>query len=139
MKIAWRIVDLIVGGIFIYAGVIKALDPVGFANDIDNYKMLPWFVTVRLALYLPWLEIFCGLAVIFRFLYRGGLSILIALLAVFIAASIAAKLRGLDITCGCFGHASKNWNFLQHMVVDLAIFALLIVLSFASSRQRAQL
>ncbi|MEY2543151.1 MAG: hypothetical protein QOE81_612, partial [Verrucomicrobiota bacterium] len=110
MKVFWRIVDLIVGGIFIYAGVIKALDPVQFANDIDNYKMLPWSVSVRLALYLPWLEIFCGLAVIFHFLYRGGLSILTALLAVFIGATIFAKMRGLDITCGCFGHASQHWK-----------------------------
>ena len=79
MKYAWRVVDLIVGGIFVYAGVSKVLDPAQFANDIDNYKTLPWFVSVRLAFYLPWLEIFCGLAVISRFFYRGGLSILTAL------------------------------------------------------------
>ena len=123
MKIFWRIIDLVVGGIFIYAGAIKALDPVQFANDVDNYKMLPWFVSVRLALYLPWLEIFCGLAVIFRFLYRGGLSILTALIVVFIGATIAAKLRGLDITCGCFGHASQHWSFAQHMATDLLLLA----------------
>src|SRR5260370_29107300 len=103
MKFFWRIVDLIVGGIFVFAGVTKILDldhiigdlghlqfsqliadikqlrfanPMGFANDIDNYKTLPWFASVRLAFYLPWLEIFCGLALVFRFLYRGGLSIL---------------------------------------------------------------
>ena len=121
-SLLWRIVDLVVGGIFIYAGVIKALDPVQFANDIDNYKTLPWFVSVRLAFYLPWLEIFCGLAVVFRFLYRGGLSILTALIAVFIGATIAAKARGLDITCGCFGHASKNWSFSAHLVLDLLVF-----------------
>jgi hypothetical protein len=132
----WRIVDLIVGGIFIYAGVIKALDPVQFANDIDNYKTLPWFVSVRLAFYLPWLEIFCGLALVFRFLYRGGLSILTALIAVFIGATIAAKMRGLDITCGCFGHASKNWSFLQHMAIDLAIFVALLLLWFRRSNPR---
>jgi putative oxidoreductase len=130
MKIAWHIVDLIVGGIFVYAGVIKALDPVQFANDVDNYKMLPWFVSVRLALYLPWLEILCGLAVIFRFLYRGGLSILTALLAVFIGATVVAKIRGLDITCGCFGHASKNWSFSTHLALDLLILGALLALSF---------
>ena len=128
MKFFWRIVDLIVGGIFIYAGVIKALDPVQFANDIDNYKTLPWFVSVRLAFYLPWLEIFCGLALIFRFLYRGGLLILTALILVFIGATIAAKARGLDITCGCFGHASKNWNFSTHLVLDLLILLAVVVL-----------
>jgi putative oxidoreductase len=121
MKFVWRILDLIVGGVFVYAGVLKILDPVQFANDIDNYKTLPWFVSVRLALYLPWLEILCGLAVIFRFFYRGGLSILTALIAVFIGATVVAKMRGLDITCGCFGHASKNWNFSTHLILDLLI------------------
>jgi len=128
MKFFWRIVDLIVGGIFVYAGVVKVLDPVQFANDIDNYKTLPWFVSVRLAVYLPWLEIFCGLALIFRFLYRGGLLILTALILVFIGATIAAKMRGLDITCGCFGHASKNWNFSTHLVLDLLILLAAVVL-----------
>ena len=133
----WRIVDVIVGGIFIYAGVIKMLNPVQFANDIDNYKTLPWFFSVRLAFYLPWLEIFCGLAVIFRFLYRGGLSILMALIALFSAATIAARARGLDITCGCFGHASQHWSFPQHMAVDIAIFVALIAL-WCSSRAQAR-
>jgi len=126
----WRIVDVIVGGIFIYAGAIKVLDPVQFANDIDNYKILPWTISVGLAFYLPWLEIFCGLALIVRRLYFGGLSILTALVAVFLAATIAAKIRGLDITCGCFGHVSQNWNFPAHLAIDLAILAALLALSF---------
>src|ERR1700747_754395 len=128
MKAFSRIVDLIVGGIFVYAGVIKALDPVQFGLDIDNYKILPWFVSVRLAFYLPWLEILCGLALILGFLYRGGLSILTALVFVFIGATTAAKARGLDITCGCFGHASQHWSFGQHMAVDLLLLAALLVL-----------
>src|SRR5207302_7238959 len=139
MKYAWRVVDLIVGGIFVYAGVSKVLDPAQFANDIDNYKSLPWFVSVRLAFYLPWLEIFCGLALVSRLLYRGGLSILTALIAVFIGATIAAKARGLDITCGCFGHASQHWSFPQHMAIDLTIFAALIALLLANRDRRAEL
>ena len=138
MKIFWRIVDLLVGGIFIYAGVLKMLDPVQFGLDIDNYKTLPWVVSVRLAFYLPWLEIFCGLALIFHFLYRGGLSILTALTLVFIGATVAAKMRGLDITCGCFGHASQNWSFPQHMAVDLAILIAVLTLLFANRTWRVE-
>src|SRR6266480_316153 len=125
-----RIAEFIVGGIFIYAGVIKALDPIRFASDIDNYKILPWAVSVRLAFYLPWLEILCGLALIARRLYLGALSILTALLVIFIVASIVAKARGLDITCGCFGHASKNWSFSVHLALDFAILAALMALFF---------
>ena len=136
MKIIWRIIDLIVGGIFVYAGVIKVLDPVQFANDIDNYKSLPWFISVRLAFYLPWLEILCGLALIFRVLYRGALSILTALILGFTLATIAARVRGLDITCGCFGHASQNWSFPAHLGTNLAILAALLALFFQGLAQR---
>ena len=137
MKVFWRILAVIVGGVFVYAGVLKVLDPVQFGLDIDNYKMLPWFVSVRLAFYLPWLEILCGLALIFGFLYRGGLSILALLVLVFLGATIAAKARGLDITCGCFGHASQHWSFPQHMAIDLAIFVALSALLWIELFRRA--
>jgi putative oxidoreductase len=138
-RVLRRILELILAGIFIYAGVLKAIDPVQFANDIDNYKILPWSVTVALAFYLPWLEIFCALGLVFRFFYRGALSILSASIVVFTLATIAAKVRGLDITCGCFGHASQNWSFPSHLATNLAILAGLLVLLFiATSRNRLQ-
>jgi putative oxidoreductase len=133
-QFALRSVEFIVAIIFIYAGVIKVWDPIGFANDIDNYKMLPWAVSVRLAFYLPWLEIFCGLALITRRLYLGGLSILTALVSGFIVASIVAKARGLDITCGCFGHASKNFSFAGHLALDFGLLIGLVLLLRSSWR-----
>src|SRR6266436_166031 len=133
----WRIVDVIVAGIFIYAGVLKMVDPVQFANDIDNYKILPWPVSVALAFYLPWLEIFCGLALIVRYFYRGALAILMALILVFTLATIAAKVRGLDITCGCFGHASQNWSFPAHLATNVAILSALMALWFQSAAKRS--
>src|SRR6266513_1619977 len=128
----WRILDLIIAAIFIYAGVLKALDPVQLAHDIDHYKILPWAVGVGLAFYLPWLEIFCSLALVFRLFYRGALSILTALVVVFLVATIAANARGLDITCGSFGHASENWSFPMHLALDLGILAALAVLCYCS-------
>jgi putative oxidoreductase len=131
-RFLWRILDFVLAGIFIYAGALKAFDPVQFASDIDNYKILPWPVSVALAFYLPWLEIFCALGLVFRFLYRGALSILTASIVVFTLATIAAKVRGLDITCGCFGHASQNWSFPSHLATNLAILAALLALGFSS-------
>jgi putative oxidoreductase len=119
----WRILDFIIAAIFIYAGVLKA---------IDHYKILPWTIGVGLAFYLPWLEIFCGLALIFRLFYRGALSILTVLVVVFLVATIAAKARGLDITCGCFGHASQNWSFPAHLALDLGILVALAALCYCS-------
>jgi putative oxidoreductase len=161
VKFLWRIVDLVVAGIFIVAGLtkifdldhviadirhlglgdllidlqsIRLADPAGFANDIDNYKLLPWMIGLALAFYLPWLEILCGVALIVRRLYLGGLSILAALISVSVIATLAAKVRGLDITCGCFGHASKNWNFSTHLGLDLVLLGLIIFLLCACGR-----
>jgi putative oxidoreductase len=144
MKFAWRILGLLVGAVFVFAGVtkiidfqpIRFLDPMDFARDIDNYKILPWRVSVQLALYLPWLEIICGLALMLRRLYSGALALLLALLLVFIGASFAAKARGIDITCGCFGHVSDQLSFAWHMVLDFAILAAIVALWFTRSNDR---
>ena len=133
-RVLSRILDFVLAGIFIYAGALKAFDPVQFASDIDNYKILPWPVSVALAFYLPWLEIFCALCLVFRFLYRGALSILTASIVVFTLATIAAKVRGLDITCGCFGHASQHWSFPSHLATNLAILAAVLALFFKATR-----
>ena len=161
-RLLWRLLDLAVAGIFIFAALAKILDldqlgadlqhlrlvnafadighlsltnPAEFAYDIDNFKILPWTIGVGLAFYLPWVELFAGIALILRRFYRGALSILLALIVIFIAATIAAKARGLDITCGCFGHASQHWSFPAHMAVDLAILAAVLLLLFKSANE----
>jgi uncharacterized membrane protein YphA (DoxX/SURF4 family) len=136
MKFALRIVSLLVGLVFVFAGVTKMLDfqplrfldPMAFARDIDNYKILPWALSVWLAVYLPWLEIICGLALIFRRFFSGALVLLLGLMVVFISATIAAKARGIDIKCGCFGHVSDQLSFSWHLVLDFAILAGVIAL-----------
>jgi putative oxidoreductase len=124
----WRAIAIIIGGLFIYAGVVKVIDPAEFARDIDNYKMVPWQVSVWMGLYLPWLEILCGLALIVRVFYRGSVFVLTALMALFIVITIIAKVRGLDISCGCFGHASKYLSFAWHLVLDFLLLGGLVLL-----------
>lgn len=130
----WRMLTLGVGAIFIYAGVLKALDPVGFANDIENYHILPWAIGVRVAFYLPWLEIICGIALWFGKALPGSFIILGGLTLVFICASITAKARGIDVSCGCFGHAARNLSFATHLAIDVLIFAAAMVLFLRQRR-----
>jgi uncharacterized membrane protein YphA (DoxX/SURF4 family) len=162
-RFLWRFLDFVVGGIFIFAGLTKILDldqsiadlqhlrianafadlsqmslanPAEFASDIDNFKLLPWTISVALAFYLPWLEIICALGLVFRFLYRGALSILTLSVVVFTLAIVAAKVRGLDITCGCFGHASQHWSFPAHFATNLAILTALLALFFCNRSRK---
>lgn len=134
-----RIVAILIGALFIYAGIVKVIDPVEFARDIDNYKMLPWRVSVWLALFLPWLEIFSGLALITRVLYRGSVFLVTVLMTLFIVASIVAKARGLDVSCGCFGHASKYLNFSWHLALDFVLLIGLVMLWRQSAARKPAL
>jgi putative oxidoreductase len=136
-NIIWRILDFVIGGIFVYAGAVKILDPFHFAGDIDNYHLIPWSLSIRLAFYLPWLEIFCGIALMARRLYGGALAILLALIVTFIVANLVAKMRGLDIKCGCFGHMSDNLGFASHMVLNSAILVGIVLLMRGTNKARA--
>ena len=88
--------------IFIYAAAGKILHPAGFVNNIDNYRLLPYIAISVMAVILPWIEVMCGLLLIFGKWLWGASLILIVLNAVFIFAISSALARGLDIDCGCF-------------------------------------
>ena len=47
------ILRLVVGGIFVYAGVVKIFDPAQFANDVANYRLLPSALVNFVAITLP--------------------------------------------------------------------------------------
>ncbi|HEY3664320.1 MAG TPA: MauE/DoxX family redox-associated membrane protein [Chthoniobacterales bacterium] len=125
-----RVLALLAGAVFVYAGVLKVRAPLEFANDLSNYHLLPWSIGVRLAFYLPWLEILAGLALIFHRLFSGALAITGALMLVFIAATIWAKVQGINVACGCFGAASSNLTFTSHLVLNASILAVLAILWF---------
>lgn len=131
-KMRWffRLLAILLGALFIYTGAIKAWDPLGFASDIENYHIVPWSLGVRAAFYLPWLELLCGIALIFRRLELGAVAILTTLMVGFLGAIISARARGIDVTCGCFGHAAKNLSFAGHLALDCAILTALILLMF---------
>jgi putative oxidoreductase len=135
----WRLVvgralAVLAGAVFVYAGVLKVRDPLQFANDLSNYRIIPWPVGVRLAFYLPWLEILCGLALIFHRVFAGALTITGALMLTFIGATIWAKIQGIDVACGCFGTASSNLTLTWHLVLNSSILAVLIFLWFTRVR-----
>lgn len=49
-----------VGGLLIYMGLVKGLDPVGFLKLVRQYELVqtPWLLNA-LAATLPWFEVFC--------------------------------------------------------------------------------
>lgn len=124
-----------VGGLFVFAGVVKIWDFKGggsatqeFALEIQNYQMTTWTVAILAAIYLPWLEVFAGLALISRRLYAGGLALLLGLVAFFLIALSSAWARGLDISCGCFGRSDVAVNYPEKIGQDVLLLAVLALL-----------
>jgi putative oxidoreductase len=117
------IVRLVLAAIFIYAGVLKIADPAHFTQEIDNYQMLPYLLVTLLAVILPWVEVMCGILLIFGKWLRGASLILMAMNIVFIIAISAALLRGLDISCGCFGAGASEKVGIRKIVEDIIFLA----------------
>ena len=132
------VLGAVIGALFIYAGALKAWDPVKFAADIQNFRILPWPIGVRLAFYLPWVEIVAGLALLIGWMRSGAVAILTGLTLVFIAATISAQARGIDLECGCFGAASKNLSFTSHMAILVGLLVGLLVIWFLNPARSAR-
>jgi uncharacterized membrane protein YphA (DoxX/SURF4 family) len=94
---------IIVGGIFLLAGLAKISDPVRFLLTLREFQLFPKVIIRFLAVYLPWLEFILGLFIILGILYRTSSLMLACLNAVFTLAILSVIIRGIDIDCGCFG------------------------------------
>ena len=130
---------LALAAVFIYAGVVKILDAQRFALDVQHYELTPWTVSVLVAVYLPWLEVVAGIALILRRQQLGALVALGGMMAIFLSALLSAWARGLDISCGCFGRESRNiqTNFPLLLAQDLALLFVIGFL-FAMEVRRAK-
>ncbi len=94
---------LVVGGTFVVASLDKIANPVDFAQSTYRYRMLPAGLLHPFALFMPWLELTGGLALLWPALRRGAALLVGGMNFMFVVALGAALLRGLDISCGCFG------------------------------------
>lgn len=121
MRIVRLVLAILVGAVFVYAGVMKARDPLRFASDISNYAMISWPLGVRVAFFLPWLEIVCGAALIFQRYFSGAIALIAGMIIAFLFATIWARAHGIDVSCGCFGTASSNLTLTWHLVLNGAL------------------
>ena|SRR5687767_13377907 len=102
-------IKLILGGVLLYAGAMKLIDPTGFAEEIANYRFLSELAPL-LSIVLPPIEIALGATLILARLKSPWLpaaALGSALLMVIFAIAVTqAVLRGIDTSCGCFGAES---------------------------------
>jgi uncharacterized membrane protein YphA (DoxX/SURF4 family) len=94
---------IVLGGIFIIAGLAKISDPVRFLITIRYFQISPDIINPFLAIYIPWLEFILGLFIMLGILHRTSSLILSCLNGIFTLAILSVIIRGIEIDCGCFG------------------------------------
>ena len=90
------------GGVLLYAGIVKVPNTHVFASAVANFDLLPPLGAWIVALTLPWFEIALGLLLICGLWVRSTALVVVVLCLGFSGAVISALARGLDIECGCF-------------------------------------
>lgn len=123
-KIISFLVRIVLGAVFVYASFDKMANPEAFANIIDNYHLLPYWMVNGLAIFLPWLELITGLLLITGKWVKASLLLYNIMLVVFIIALSQALIRGLDISCGCFSvHPSSTSEVWLRIIEDIILLA----------------
>jgi uncharacterized membrane protein YphA (DoxX/SURF4 family) len=94
---------LLLGGVFVVAGLLKLPDPAAAVRAVRAYRLLPEALVGPVAFGLPVVEVAVGLALLAGVFVRAAALASALLLVVFLGAVGSAWVRGLQIDCGCFG------------------------------------
>ena len=108
MKLTTNIVRLIVGVLFIFSGLVKAIDPLGLGYKMDeffakwNWDWAPKF-SLSISMVMIAFEIFAGVALLLGWKPKLITRLLLLLIVFFTFLTGYAYLSGKFHSCGCFG------------------------------------
>ncbi len=94
---------LLLGGLFVFAGVMKVQDTQNFAFAVQGFKILPEHLVVLAAFVLPWLEMVAGGMLLLGLWTRASAGVIGLMTLGFLGGIISVIVRGMDVKCSCFG------------------------------------
>lgn len=127
---------IMLGGVFIWSGILKVKEPLEFAQNVANYRIFPVEISFLVALVLPWIELICGVFLIVGLFRRASALVLAGLLCAFLVLIISTMVRGIDVDCGCFGSIGRKVDYL--LVLTDAFLLYLASHIFLSNKQPAK-
>ena len=128
----------LLGFAFIYASYHKIIYPAKFVEIIYGYYLFPNYLINLLAIIVPFIELFSGLALVAGIYPRSAAFISSAMLLTFSVALSINVSRGLNFECGCFsfGESVSSYSVIQVLVRDIVFFMFSIhVLFFKKQRK----
>jgi len=128
----------ILGSVFVYMGLIKAVHPVDFLKILREYNIVESHIVLNLiAATLPWFEVLCGLLLLGGIAVRGSALLLIGMLVPFTIGVLSRALAiqaanpipfcAIRFDCGCgAGEVIVCYKLLENSLLILLSLWLLI-------------
>lgn len=147
MKLLTTISRYLVGGLFIFSGLIKINDPVGTQIKLEEYftvfsmDIAPFFESLKpislfLSVTLSTLEVVLGIALLLKYREKLVVSILLGMIVFFTFLTFYSAYFNKVTDCGCFGDAIKLTPW-QSFTKDIILLVLIGVL-FVNRKKQAQ-
>ncbi|MBC2603087.1 MauE/DoxX family redox-associated membrane protein [Puniceicoccus vermicola] len=117
---------VLLSGVLAYAGIVKLLDPNDFLSAVLSFRVLSGLPAGVATYWIPALEVILAVALWiprYRLVAAAASTLLLVAFTVLIGV---AWVRGIDLTCGCFGKVSEgsaNYPFLLIRDLVLALLA----------------
>lgn len=134
MKYILTITRVIVGNLFIFSGVVKANDPLGFSYKLEEYFVefgMDWAwlheILVPMAAAICVAEIILGFAVLVGYKMKQVSWSLMLMIVFFTILTGASAIFEIVRSCGCFGDAIPLTPW-ESFYKDLILLALIIIL-----------
>lgn len=139
MKHVTLVARILVGGLFIFSGLIKANDPLGFQYKLDEYfdvfgaisgfHWMIWFKKISLAMsmFICVFEVACGFATILGVFPKINAWLLLLMIVFFTWLTGYSALSGKVQECGCFGDAIKLTPW-QSFYKDLILLFFILII-----------
>ncbi|ALI98611.1 BT_3928 family protein [Rufibacter tibetensis] len=140
LRLLSRFAWIVVGGLFIFSGLIKLNDPVGTAIKLEEYfevfssDFSTIFLSFKpfalyLSIFLSTLEVVLGVALLVRWKLKTVLWLLFLLTLFFTFLTFYSAFYNKVTDCGCFGDAIKLTPW-QSFGKDVVLLVLILVLLF---------
>ncbi len=127
---------IFVGVLFIFSGMIKLNDPIGFSYKLDEYFApdvlnLPFLqpLVLQLAVFIVILEVLLGIALLLGYWKKITVWLLFAMIIFFTFLTFYSAYFNKVTDCGCFGDAIPltPWeSFYKDVILTVLILVILI-------------
>jgi len=110
------------GLFFVVSGALKLQSPIEFYDAVYSFRLINDPLISLTALAVPTFEVVVGLLVVFGVWKQTAMTWLLGSLVFFTALILLSWLRGLDITCGCFG-GTGDTNYPVKLLQNAALIS----------------